>query len=198
MTNSHYPRRLLIVPAVLAAVATAFVVIPLIALFAKMDEGSIQAAFSRDDLWTVLLRSVSASLITTVLSLTLAYLLAHSMHRTQMPGKKLLRMLLELPMLIPSVSIGMGVVLLFGNSGLLSGLLNLQRGQIYGLPGIVVGSLLYSLPVAFLMISVRKCLIYSMNIDYWYLLGWFIIGAILSMLGVRTIYKYENSYVKVM
>ncbi len=153
MTNSHYPRRLLIVPAVLAAVATAFVVIPLIALFAKMDEGSIQAAFSRDDLWTVLLRSVSASLITTVLSLTLAYLLAHSMHRTQMPGKKLLRMLLELPMLIPSVSIGMGVVLLFGNSGLLSGLLNLQRGQIYGLPGIVVGSLLYSLPVAFLMIS---------------------------------------------
>ena len=26
----------------------------------------------------------------------------------------------------------------------------------------------------------------------------FIIGAILSILGVRTIYKYENSYVKVM
>lgn len=153
MTNSRYPRQLLIVPAVLAAVAMVFVVVPLIALFAKMDRASIQAVFARNDLWMVVLRSVTASAITTVLSLTLAYVLAHCMYRTQMPGKRLLRTMLELPMLIPSVSIGMGVVLLFGNSGLLTGLLNLPRAQIYGLPGIVVGSLLYSLPVAFLMIS---------------------------------------------
>lgn len=53
-------------------------------------------------------------------------------------------------------------------------------------------------PTAFLMISARKCLIYSMPVDYLYLLGWFVVGIILSVVGVRTIYKYENSYVKVM
>lgn len=53
-------------------------------------------------------------------------------------------------------------------------------------------------PVAFLMISVRQCLIYSMSVDYLVLGIWFLIGASLSVLGVCTIYKYENSYVKVM
>lgn len=53
-------------------------------------------------------------------------------------------------------------------------------------------------PVAFLMTSVRKCLIYSSSVDYWFLFGWFLVGLGLSALGIHTIYKYENSYVKVM
>lgn len=153
MANSRYPRRLLIVPGILAAVATAFVVVPVVGMFVQMDAESIRAVFAQDSLGTVILRSITASVLTTVLSLTLAYFLAYSMRRTKMPCKKLLRLLLMLPMLIPSVSIGMGVVLLFGNSGLVTGILDLPLGNIYGLPGIVLGSLLYSLPVAFLMID---------------------------------------------
>lgn len=53
-------------------------------------------------------------------------------------------------------------------------------------------------PVAFLMISVRQSLIYSTTLDYLVLGIWFLIGVGLSFLGVHTIYKYENSYVKVM
>ncbi len=53
-------------------------------------------------------------------------------------------------------------------------------------------------PVAFLMMSARKCMIYSSPVGYKVLAVWFIVGAVLSIIGVRTIYKYENSYVKVM
>lgn len=56
-------------------------------------------------------------------------------------------------MLIPSVSIGMGAVLLCGNNGILTNLLKLQGGNVYGLAGIVWGSVMYSLPVAFVMIE---------------------------------------------
>jgi iron(III) transport system permease protein len=63
-----------------------------------------------------------------------------------------LRVFVSLPMLIPSVSIGMGVVQLLGNNGILTNLFSLPIGRIYGLPGIVLGSVLYALPVAYLMI----------------------------------------------
>ncbi len=53
-------------------------------------------------------------------------------------------------------------------------------------------------PIAFLMTECRNSLIYAQNIDGIVLGIWFVIGFGLSVLGIRTIYKYENSYVKVM
>lgn len=149
----RYDRRILLVPAALALIATFFVVAPLVGMFTQMDGASIQKVFGQDTLGTVLIRSVTASALTTVISLTLAFLLAWCMERTCMPLKKTTRILVSLPMLIPSVSIGMGAVLLCGNSGILTNLLGLPQGGVYGLPGIVWGSVMYSLPVAFLMID---------------------------------------------
>lgn len=141
------------IPALLAVVATLFVVVPLIYMFTCMDAQSIRQVFSQENLVTVLGRSVAVSALTTVISIALAYLLAWCMERTAIPCKGLFRLLVALPMLIPSVSIGMGIVLLCGNNGILTNLLNLRIGSIYGMKGIVWGSVMYSLPVAFLMID---------------------------------------------
>ncbi len=51
-------------------------------------------------------------------------------------------------------------------------------------------------PVAFLLSSVRKCLIYSATPDIRFLLLWFAVGLLIAVAGVRKIYKEENSYVK--
>lgn len=145
--------RALLVPAILAGISTVFVVVPLVYMFMNMDMDSIRQVFGQDSLFTVVGRSITASVLTTVISLALAYLLAWCIERTAMPGKGLIRILVVLPMLIPSVSIGIGTVLLCGNNGLWTKLMNLPIGNIYGLKGIVWGSVLYSLPVAFLMID---------------------------------------------
>ena len=53
-------------------------------------------------------------------------------------------------------------------------------------------------PLANFIFNMRNVLIYRTGIvGYWTLL-WFVVGLLLSMLGIRTIYKYENTYVKVM
>ncbi|MDO5520492.1 MAG: ABC transporter permease [bacterium] len=54
-------------------------------------------------------------------------------------------------------------------------------------------------PVAFVMDQLRNCMIYPYkSTQDFYTLGlWFLLGTLLSVIGVRTIYKYENSYVKV-
>ena len=56
-----------------------------------------------------------------------------------------------LQMLLPSLSHGMGLVILLGNNGILTKLFQLD-GNIYGLAGIIIGSVLYAFPVAYLML----------------------------------------------
>lgn len=52
-------------------------------------------------------------------------------------------------------------------------------------------------PIAFLLSSMRDCVLYGKTPHRKLLLLWFFIGLIISALGVRKIYKNENSYVKV-
>lgn len=53
-------------------------------------------------------------------------------------------------------------------------------------------------PLAFLITSFRNGLLYSTGVDVIVLLVWFLIGTVLSIVGIKTIYKHENTYVKVM
>lgn len=52
-------------------------------------------------------------------------------------------------------------------------------------------------PSAFLMSSARKCMIYGQTPDVKLLLIWGIAGMLLSAAALKVVYKYENSYVKV-
>lgn len=51
-------------------------------------------------------------------------------------------------------------------------------------------------PMAFLITSARQCLIYEQTPDWKLLLFWLVFSILLSMAGIRKIYKEENSYVK--
>ena len=51
-------------------------------------------------------------------------------------------------------------------------------------------------PIAFFISSFRKSLIYQTTPDLKLLLGWFAFSLLLAFLGIRKIYKEENSYVK--
>jgi len=53
-------------------------------------------------------------------------------------------------------------------------------------------------PIAFLIDQCRQVMIFESHPSFLYLGAWLLIGIILSFIGVRTVYKYENSYVKVM
>lgn len=51
-------------------------------------------------------------------------------------------------------------------------------------------------PVAFLISAMRDSLIFGKTPDCLLLLGWFVFGVLLSLAGIRKIYRSENSYVK--
>ena len=61
-----------------------------------------------------------------------------------------------------------------------------------------IGKLLNEInPVAFLITSLRKCMMYESMPNVKLLIIWFFISLLKSVLGIRMIYKNENSYVKV-
>lgn len=140
-----------LISTLLALICISCIFVPLFTMFAQMDGSVIQKVIGGPQFGNALLHSLIAAALSTLISVTLAYLLAAAIWRSSIRCKGFLSVIIVLPMLIPSISHGMGLVLLFGNNGLLTGLLG--GGTIYGLSGIVIGSVLYSLPVAYLMFA---------------------------------------------
>ena len=52
-------------------------------------------------------------------------------------------------------------------------------------------------PMALVITDLRRVLLYGENPHWVMLLAWFGVGLIMSLIGVKVIYKFENSYVKV-
>lgn len=127
-------------------------IIPIIRMLMYITPEGLQKVFGSPVIGSVLLNTLSVTAVATVITVVIAYLLAYCIERTAIKFKGVLRIILILPMLMPSISHGMGLILLFGNNGIITNMLGLKT-NIYGFQGIVFGSVLYAFPVAFMMLS---------------------------------------------
>ncbi len=123
---------------------------PLISLIGTIRSGDVVDVFTSSQFVPMLRNSLITTILATVISVALSFALAYALNRSNIRFKSFFVMLFALPMLIPSISHGMGLVLLLGDNGLVTNLLGWNIG-LYGYKGIVMGSVLYSFPVAFLM-----------------------------------------------
>lgn len=150
-------------PAALTAAAAALLVFfavtfayPLSRMLAQITPEGAAAVFSS----TVFRRAVGSSCLsgglTVLFALPLAMLMALLTESTRVRCRALWRGIFVLPMLLPSVSQGTGLVLLLGTNGLLTRGLCLP-GSIYGLQGIVLGQVLYTAPIAYLLLIPALC-----------------------------------------
>ncbi|MBQ3373720.1 MAG: ABC transporter permease subunit [Oscillospiraceae bacterium] len=128
-----------------------FIIFPLGKMLSTMTTVNVSAILSARKFKKALLQSLSASSCATLISVGLAGILSWCVARTNVRHKTVINTLLCVPMLIPSISHGMGLIIILGVNGWIARLLGMQGG-IYGFPGIVMGSVLYSFPVAYLML----------------------------------------------
>ena len=128
------------------------VFLPLLRMLARIADVDVRALLFSGPFLTALRNSLLVTSVSTVISVSLAAALAWFMVRSGVRFKGFFTLIFTLPMLIPSISHGMGLVVLFGANGVVTRLLGL-KGSVYGFWGIVAGSVIYSFPVAFLMLS---------------------------------------------
>jgi iron(III) transport system permease protein len=103
--------------------------------------------------WNTLLLALLTATATTALGLAFALVVT----RTGFRAKRLLRLLTVLPIITPPFVIGLGLILLFGRSGLVNQLLEWAFAVppsrwIYGLPGVWLAQTFAFTPVAFLVL----------------------------------------------
>lgn len=127
------------------------ILFPLITIFANIHVEDIKVILQSPQFGSILFHSILITVVSTILSVFLAFVLAWCLNRTKIRFKGVLSVLFTLPMLIPSISHGMGLVLLLGDNGIITNILGIHI-PLYGYVGTIIGYILYAFPVAFLML----------------------------------------------
>lgn len=85
----------------------------------------------------------------------LAFVLAYTLNFTAAPKglKHFISVFAMLPMLIPTITYGFALIYSFGKQGLLTRLFHHQFFSIYGTRGLVIGFVIYTTPIAFMLIE---------------------------------------------
>ncbi|SDB71102.1 putative 2-aminoethylphosphonate ABC transporter permease subunit [Belnapia rosea] len=96
--------------------------------------------------------SLWTAALTTLLTVPLAFLYAYGLTRACLPARPAFRAVMLLPVLAPSLLPALALITLFGNQGLLRGMLG--GGSLYGPAGIVAAQVFYCFPHAAIILSV--------------------------------------------
>ena len=95
--------------------------------------------------------SLFVALLSTAITVPLAFLYAYALTRSCLPWKPLFKTVALVPILVPSLLPGLALVYLFGNQGLVKGLL--LGHSIYGPIGIVMAEVFFTFPHALLILA---------------------------------------------
>ena len=92
--------------------------------------------------------------LSAVVTTVLAFILSYTIHYTNVPGglKGFIRLAAVIPMLLPTITYGFAIIYSFGKQGLITRLLGTQLFDLYGFMGLMTGYVIYTVPVAFLLI----------------------------------------------
>lgn len=150
MKKKAATNKLIVLKVVICCGFFLYVFCPFLHMLLHIKAGDFQYVFSSASFSTALKNSVKIATITTIISVSLGLLLAYCMQRTKIRGKGVISVLLILPMLIPSISHSTALIVLFGTNGIITNTFKVGK-TIYGMNGIILGSVLYSYPIAFLM-----------------------------------------------
>ncbi len=145
----------LLVPAVLAV---AFLVLPLVGLVVRAPWSDLGSRLVEPAVGQALRLSLVAATLATLLSLVLGVPLAWVLARSRMPGRSVLRALVTVPLVLPPVVGGVALFLVLGRQGIVGSWLYETTG--YALPfttaAVVVAETFVAMP--FLVISVEGAL----------------------------------------
>ena len=138
-----------------------FLLFPLITVFSKVFQSNsgefvgfanFAKYFSTPSLMRSIGNSIHVSLVTTVISVGLAFGVAYAISRTNMPFKKGFQYIAMLPQFVPTMVHGMALVYLFGRQGLITKM-GIDIG-LYGELGVVIAEVLYTFPQVLMVLVV--------------------------------------------
>ncbi|GLW67974.1 molybdate ABC transporter permease [Kitasatospora phosalacinea] len=132
--------------------------LPLLGLLVRAPWRSLPALLTGPEVWQALKLSLLSATLATGVSLLLGVPLAWLLARTEFPGRRLVRALVTLPLVLPPVVGGVALLLVLGRNGVLGRWLDAWTGVTlpFTTTGVVVAEAFVAMP--FLVISVEGAL----------------------------------------
>ena len=114
--------------------------------------GNFSVILQSPSFWRATAHSLLMSGTTTAVVLLLGLTVAFALHRCRIPGGALVMGAVALPLLMPSLVQGLGLIFLLGRNGLLTKATGIEI-NIYGFWGLLIANGLYALPQAVLIVG---------------------------------------------
>lgn len=141
----------------------AFLAVPMVQLLMKSisaESGgftlqNFQNVFAEKDFFGILRNSFSVAGLSAVITTVIAFFLAYTIHYTNVPVqvKSFIKGASVLPMFLPTITYGFAIIYSFGKQGLLTRMFGTQLFHIYGINGLLIGYVIYTLPISFMLIN---------------------------------------------
>lgn len=111
--------------------------------------------FKENGLGEALKNSVLISSISALLTTVLAFIPAYAINYTNINKnvKKVFSTFIMFPMLLPTITYGFAMMYSYGNAGLITRIFGFRIFDIYGVAGLVMGYVIYTLPISFMLIN---------------------------------------------
>ncbi|MEO9781358.1 MAG: ABC transporter permease subunit [Sedimentitalea sp.] len=120
--------------------------------------GNYTEVLSSSGFWRATRHSLAMGGATTALSVLFGFVIAHGLYRCAFRGKWLIRSVIVLPLLAPSLVQALGLIFLLGRNGVISRALGVEI-EIYGFWGLLIANTLYALPQAVMIIGAALVLL---------------------------------------
>lgn len=149
---------------VIGIVFAAFLAAPIVRLLLRsfMDNDGAwtlevyKSVLGQHKFGTALRNSFEIAALSAGLATLIAFVLAYTCYYTNIPKicKNIIRLAAMFPMFMPTITYGFAIIYSFGNQGLLTKLLGHKLPfDLYGIWGLLIGYSVYTIPVAFLLVS---------------------------------------------
>jgi molybdate transport system permease protein len=156
--RSRPGRRVPVALLVPAGLGLAFLVLPLAGLLIRAPWATLPERLAQPGVLTALRLSLQSATIATLVCLVLGVPLAWLLARVEFPGRRLVRALVTVPLVLPPVVGGVALLLVFGRRGLLGGWLERTFGVTlpFTTTAVVLAEAFVAMP--FLIIAVEGAL----------------------------------------
>lgn len=159
-------REIKVIFTVVLIVFSMFLIYPVIRLLLKSFVGEMgitlqnyQTVFSGKGFGKALANSFLIASVCALVTTSIAFFIAYTIQYTNINKKfkSLIRVVVMLPMFLPTITYGFAIIYSFGKKGLLTKLIGQQFFEIYGFWGLLLGYTIYTLPISFLLIHNTMC-----------------------------------------
>ena len=158
-TRPGRPRQRVPLPLLVpAGLGLLFLVLPLVGLLARAPWTTMPQRLTQPGVLTALRLSLQTATLATLLCVALGVPLAWLLARVEFPGRRLVRALVTVPLVLPPVVGGVALLLVFGRRGLLGSWLDAAFGVTlpFSTAGVVLAEAFVAMP--FLVIAVEGAL----------------------------------------